>query len=569
MALDPDFPTNPYVYVLYTYDHQLGVSEPHHRRWGDTCPTPPGPTSDGCVVSGRLSRLEASGNVMTGSEQVLIEDWCQQYPSHSVGTVDFGPDGALYASAGDGASFNFTDYGQDGSPLNPCGDPPGGVGGPMTPPSAEGGALRSQDLRTSGDPTTLDGSIIRVDPATGAALPSNPLFGNPDANARRIIAHGLRNPFRFTSGRARASSGSATSAGTSTRRSTGSPTRPTRRGELRLAVLRGQPQAERLRRRQPRDLREPLPLAERGHRTVLPVPPLEQGRRRRVLPDGQLLDLRARLRRRLPEHVPAAYQGALFFSDYSRDCIWAMKTGGGSTPSPGPSRDVRLRRANPVNLQFGPGGDLFYADFDGGTIRRIHFVDTTTPTVTSTTPTNGATGVGAGMSPTATFSEPIDPATVTSSTFRLFKQGVPTPIAATISYDGPSRTATLNPDASLEPDATYAVTVKGGVGGVEDLDGNTLASDVSWTFQTNGRPVPVIDTPGATLTWHVGELVSFSGHATDPEQGTLPASSLSWTLLLQHCPSNCHSHTVQTWNGVATARSTRPSTSTRHISSFG
>ena len=79
------------------------------------------------MVSGRLSRLQAAGNVMTGTEQVLVEDWCQQYPSHSTGTVDFGPDGALYASGGDGASFNFVDYGQDGSPVNPCGDPPGGA----------------------------------------------------------------------------------------------------------------------------------------------------------------------------------------------------------------------------------------------------------------------------------------------------------------------------------------------------------------------------------------------------------------------------------------------------------
>ena len=135
---------------------------------------------------------------MTGSEQVLVEDWCQQYPSHSIGTVEFGRDGALYASGGDGASFNFTDYGQDGSQLNPCGDPPGAAGTALTPPTAEGGALRSQDLRTSGDPVTLDGSIIRVDPATGAGFSDNPLFGATDANARRIIAHGFRNPFRFT-----------------------------------------------------------------------------------------------------------------------------------------------------------------------------------------------------------------------------------------------------------------------------------------------------------------------------------------------------------------------------------
>ena len=204
MALDPDFPTNPYVYVLYTYDHELGSGSPA-PRWGtsgvysDPCPTPPGPTGDGCVVSARLSRLQANGNTMTGAENVLVEGWCQQYPSHSIGTAEFGPDGALYASGGDGASFNFTDYGQDGSPLNPCGDPPGGVGAVLAPPTAEGGALRSQDLRTLADPVTLVGRVIRVDAATGAGLPDNPLAQSSDANARRIVAQGLRNPFRFTS----------------------------------------------------------------------------------------------------------------------------------------------------------------------------------------------------------------------------------------------------------------------------------------------------------------------------------------------------------------------------------
>jgi hypothetical protein len=47
------------------------------------------------VVSGRLSRLQLSNNVLVGGEQVLIEDWCQQFPSHSIGGLAFGPDGAL------------------------------------------------------------------------------------------------------------------------------------------------------------------------------------------------------------------------------------------------------------------------------------------------------------------------------------------------------------------------------------------------------------------------------------------------------------------------------------------
>ncbi len=189
------------MYVLYTYDAAIGETAP---RWGapgatsDGCPTPPGATADGCVVSGRLSRLTASGQLDgRETEQVLIEDWCQQYPSHSIGSLDFGPDGALYVSGGDGASFNFVDYGQDGSPLNPCGDPPGGVGGVLTPPGAEGGALRSQDLRTPADPTSLDGALLRVDPATGAGLPDNPNAASSDPNARRIVAYGMRNPFRF------------------------------------------------------------------------------------------------------------------------------------------------------------------------------------------------------------------------------------------------------------------------------------------------------------------------------------------------------------------------------------
>jgi glucose/arabinose dehydrogenase len=67
---------------------------------------------------------------MTGSEQVLVEDWCQQYPSHSTGTVEFGADGKLYASGGDGASFNLVDYGQDGNPSTPAASRPAGLAPP-------------------------------------------------------------------------------------------------------------------------------------------------------------------------------------------------------------------------------------------------------------------------------------------------------------------------------------------------------------------------------------------------------------------------------------------------------
>ncbi len=229
-----------------------------------------------------------------------------------------------------------------------------------------------------------------------------------------------------------------------------------------------------------------------------------------------------------------------------------MKKNGNPIPSPGSIETFVAGAANPVNVEFGPGGDLFYVDF-AGSIRRVHYNDTTAPTVTSTTPTSGATGVALGISPSAVFSESMNPSTLTTSTFTLVEQGETTPLPATVSYDVASRTATLDPTAALEANATYTATVESGSSGAKDLGGNPLASDFSWTFQTNRAPTPVIDTPASTLLWEVGESVAFTGHATDPEQGTLPASSLSWTLFLQHCPSNCHPHSIQSWPGVAGA----------------
>ena len=75
MELDPGFRPGGRMYVLYAYDKDPNSAA--FPRWGDECPSPPGAMEDGCVVTGRLSRLSG------GFEQVLIEDWCQQYSSHS------------------------------------------------------------------------------------------------------------------------------------------------------------------------------------------------------------------------------------------------------------------------------------------------------------------------------------------------------------------------------------------------------------------------------------------------------------------------------------------------------
>jgi hypothetical protein len=77
----------------------------------------------------------------------------------------------------------------------------------------------------------------------------------------------------------------------------------------------------------------------------------------------------------------------------------------------------------------------------------------------------------------------------------------------------------------------------------------------------NQPPAPVIDAPSSTSTWKVGDTVSFTGHAVDPEDGRVPAARLSWDVVLKHChgtTQDCHSHPVSTQAGVASGTFTAP-----------
>ena len=111
--------------------------------------------------------------------------------------------------------------------------------------------------------------------------------------------------------------------------------------------------------------------------------------------------------------------------------------------------------------------------------------ETTPPTVTAVSPANAATGVGGSASVTATFSEPMDPASISASTFELRDQNNGL-VPAAVTYDPCTRVATLNPSSNLTAGLSYTATVRGGATGVKDFAGNPLATDFVWFFKRSG-----------------------------------------------------------------------------------
>jgi hypothetical protein len=111
-------------------------------------------------------------------------------------------------------------------------------------------------------------------------------------------------------------------------------------------------------------------------------------------------------------------------------------------------------------------------------------VDAAAPTVVSVKPANGEKGVRRGINVTATFSEEMDPDTLTESTVFLLNTKTGRAVKAEVSCDDPCTTVTINPWKRMKSNTRYkAVITKG----AKDLSGHAIEEKYSWTFRSQAR----------------------------------------------------------------------------------
>lgn len=493
LAVHPNFPTEPYIYALFTYEDPAEVQV----NTGSG-----GPDGDGARTS-RLVRYTANASegfnvAVPGSELVLLgqnSTWANSgnplarndysnpacsttgggyvqdcipsdEQSHTIGKVMFAPDGNLLISSGDGCNFT----------------------------QAQAECARALDLES------LAGKLLRIDPNNGNGLTDNPYYtGNPQDNASKVYNSGLRNPFRFTIDD-----------------STGDPFIGDVGWNTWEEVNKGVAGAN-----------FGWPCYEGGNTTNL-----QQGGYSSLAECQAFYSSGTTVTPSVYGYVhvggnsiqvgdfysgsvyPAVYQDALFITDFNERWIryLALDASGNVASVNDFGSEVGV-----VQLSSGPDTNLYLMNIFEGKLKRIRFV-------------------GSGnQAPVAQISADVTQGAVPLTV--NFDNTSFDPDGDSISYAWDFGDGT----GSLEEDPSHTFTALGVYQvfvTVTDSNGNSDSTSLTISVG-NALPVVSIDTPTPGVTYNIGDTINFSGSATDAEDGALTGSSLSWELTLFH---NDHQH---------------------------
>ena len=138
---------------------------------------------------------------------------------------------------------------------------------------------------------------------------------------------------------------------------------------------------------------------------------------------------------------------------------------------------------DPVGIEAKGGDELSLALTmvgGGSTVVSVKVPPRRPPGVVRTSPSKGRTDVALNVQVEAVFSEPVDPSSVTPSSFALRRGATVVSGKVRVSTDGFS--ATFIPDDSLDPLTTYSLTI---AGGIRDFDGDPLGEEYVASFTTS------------------------------------------------------------------------------------
>ncbi len=476
VAVDPDFSTNHYIYLFYTYN-KYGV-----------CPYQE-PTNPKNPVH-RVSRFVMSGDTIDlSTEQVLVDNIPSPNGNHNAGDLKFGKDGYLYASVGDGGC----DYaGDSGCQVH-------------NDASRDRNILLGKVLRI-----TRDGGIPPTNPYTGTDSKRCNVAGrtDPGKNCQETFALGLRNPFRLAfDPDASGTRFFINDVGAATWEE----------------IDQGTPGAD-----------YGWNICEGAHDNVSRpgtedcvtgsyTPPIHEYNHSTgcsSVTGGAFVPTDA--------SWPASYDSSYLFGDYVCNKIFELKPkqGGGFTQSEFASG---LGAAGPIAMAFGPSGSgkaLYYTTYaNGGEVHRISYaagVNLEPTAVVSANPTSGPTPLKVDFDGSGSKDPDGD-----------------TPLTYLWDFDGNGTTdqTTSSATTSHTYDAagTYTAELK-----VRDARGADSAPTTVKIFPGNDSPEPTIGSPAVNKLFKVGEQITLQGSATDKQDGQLPNGALDWEVRQHHNGDHWH-----------------------------